>query len=116
MCFCVLSRSSFNNVKNKWYKEIKSQCDPSTPFLIVGTKADVMEDRGVLKQLAAKGSVPVTKEEGQALAEDLGAVGYVECSAKTQVGMKKVFESAVCAVLSKRDRIRAHAYDCCVTM
>ena len=37
-------------------------------------------------------------EEGRRLANELGAVAYVECSALTQEGMKNVFEEVTLSI------------------
>lgn len=42
ICFSLVDRQSFNNVKEKWYPEIASQC-LNVPIL-VGTKLDLVHD------------------------------------------------------------------------
>jgi len=98
VCFSVISRSSFENVKTKWIPEIKHHV-PESPFLLVGTKMDLRNDQEVLKKV----SQPITQEEGAALAKELGARNYVECSALTQDGLKNVFDEAIRAALNKTD-------------
>lgn len=98
VCFNVMSPSSFDNVSSKWMPEIKHHC-PQAPVILVGTKIDLREDKGCLQDLTAKGLQPVKREQGQKLASKLRAARYLECSALTQQGLRKVFDEAVRAVL-----------------
>ena len=44
---------------------------------------------------------PISKSEGKALAETLGAVSYLECSAKrSELGLKAVFDEAIKVALN----------------
>jgi len=53
------------------------------------------DDPAVREKLAKQKMVPVTKESGEKMARDLGAVKYVECSALTQFRLKDVFDEVV---------------------
>lgn len=91
VCFSVTSPASFENVKEKWFPEVHHHC-PGVPCLIVGTQVDLREDSGHLEKLARQKQRPITTEQGERLARELGAVKYVECSALTQRGLKNVFD------------------------
>jgi len=93
MCFSVISPSSFENIKIRWYPELQHHC-PGTPCLLVGTKVDLREDPSVIEGLKSQGLAPITKEQGDHLCKEIGAAGYVECSALTQKGLKQVFDDA----------------------
>jgi cell division control protein 42 len=43
VCFSVTSPASFENVKEKWFPEVRHHC-PGVPCLIVGTQVDLRED------------------------------------------------------------------------
>ena len=43
--------------------------------------------------------IPVTRERAEQVAQDLKLVGYKECSAFTQEGLKDVFDEAIMIAL-----------------
>jgi Ras-related C3 botulinum toxin substrate 1 len=101
ICFSIISPSSFDNVKSKWWPEIQHHA-PDVPIILVGTKSDMRADSSVQQQLAAKGLRMVSVEEAQQRAREIGAVCYKECSALTQDGLKNVFDEAIRASLNKK--------------
>lgn len=90
-------------MKHKWYPEVQHHC-PGTPIILVGLKSDLRDDTQMLAKLREKNLTPITTEEGQALAKAVKALTYVECSAKTQEGVKEVFDHAIKAVLFPKKR------------
>jgi len=100
LCYSIISPSSFENIKSKWYPEIKHHA-PNVPFIIVGTKNDLRQDQTTMNKLASQGQRVVPREEAQALATQLSAVKALECSALTQEGLKTVFDEAIRAALNK---------------
>eukprot|EP00511_Aplanochytrium_stocchinoi_P000616 CAMPEP_0204824240 /NCGR_PEP_ID=MMETSP1346-20131115/2269_1 /ASSEMBLY_ACC=CAM_ASM_000771 /TAXON_ID=215587 /ORGANISM="Aplanochytrium stocchinoi, Strain GSBS06" /LENGTH=169 /DNA_ID=CAMNT_0051951277 /DNA_START=383 /DNA_END=892 /DNA_ORIENTATION=- len=96
ICFSTVERSSFDNVKDRWFPEVSSKLPEKNGMicaLIVGTKIDLREGNGPDKT-KTKVKDPVKIEEGEALAKELG-VTYMECSALTQTGLKEVFTKIV---------------------
>ena len=91
VCFSVTSPASFENVREKWFPEVHHHC-PGVPCLIVGTQVDLRNDESVRDKLAKQKMQPVSKEMGERMAKELGAVRYVECSALTQFKLKDVFD------------------------
>ncbi|KAJ7085629.1 P-loop containing nucleoside triphosphate hydrolase protein [Mycena crocata] len=104
VCFSVTSPASFENVRAKWFPEVHHHC-PGVPCLIVGTQVDLRDDKEVIERLAAGKKhwqqQPVTTEQGETLAREIGAVRYVECSALTQKGLKNVFDEAIVAAIEE---------------
>lgn len=74
------------------------------PILIVGTKVDLRKNEKALAELKMENHVPLTPKDGETLAAELGAVGYMECSALSQVGLKAIFDTAIRRVLSTREK------------
>ncbi|KAL6471484.1 hypothetical protein MHYP_G00201340 [Metynnis hypsauchen] len=96
LCFSISNRSSFDNIKAMWRPEVSQHC-PEVPFLLVGTKKDLRRDRGQ--------RTPVTKQQGEALAKEIKAVKYLECSTvEGGEGVKEVFEEAVRAYLNSKPK------------
>lgn len=91
VCFSVTSPASFENVREKWFPEVHHHC-PGVPCLIVGTQVDLRNDESVREKLSKQKMQPVSKEMGEKMAKELGAVRYVECSALTQFKLKDVFD------------------------
>lgn len=92
-CFSVISPISFDHILHKWYPEIAHHC-PGVPIILVGNKIDLREDPTVLSQLHEQRIAPINKPQGLEMAKRIRAVKYIECSAKTQKGLKDVFHTA----------------------
>jgi len=100
LCFSLVNPVSFSNIKMKWLREVKHHC-PNSKLILVGTKLDVREDKEKLEKLG-DGMKPVDSQDGENLANDIGAIKYMECSALTQKGLKQVFDEAIKAILRPR--------------
>jgi len=98
ICFSLVSPASFENVRAKWFPEVSHHC-PHTPIILVGTKLDLREDPDTIAKLKEKKLVPINYQQGLAMAKEVNAVKYLECSALTQKGLKTVFDDAIRAVL-----------------
>ena len=68
-------------------------------MVLVGTKLEKRGDKAKIEELKARGLKPITYAEGLQLRTEIGAVKYHECSAKTLVGLKEVFDDAVRAAI-----------------
>lgn len=103
VCFSVVEPTSLQNVQNKWLIELKQYVkDPV--MILVGLKKDLRTDESTLQELSSRSESPVTPEQGQAKATEIHAVGYCECSAKLQDGVKPVFDLALTTALKPKKR------------
>lgn len=68
--------------------------------MLVGTKADLRVVKSMVDELKKNNEEPVTKEQGEMMAQQIGAMKYIECSAKTQDNLSQVFEEAVRCVIN----------------
>lgn len=78
---------------------MKHHC-PKATMLVVGTKIDLRDDAETIEKLRLRGQMPLSIEDGQQLAKEIGAIGYAECSALTQKGIKQLFDEAILAVIN----------------
>ncbi|RDD42083.1 Ras-related C3 botulinum toxin substrate 1 [Trichoplax sp. H2] len=98
ICFSLISPSSYENVRAKWYPEVRHHC-PDVPIILVGTKLDLRDHKETVEKLKEKNHVPISYQSGLQMSKEIGAVKYLECSALTQHGLKVVFDEAIRAVL-----------------
>lgn len=103
ICFSIDDQLTFNNV-GKWYYEAR-QHDKTVPILLVGAKRD-MREVGIDSESCVKYSDAV------ATANMIGAAGYVECSALTNDGVKKVFDDALQMVLFPWSKLPVESTAC----
>lgn len=82
---------------SKWYPEVLHFC-PTTPIILVGLKSDLRNKRTCIELLKTQGLTPITPEQGQGVAQRMGAI-YVECSSKEMRGVDEVFAKAVDTVI-----------------
>ncbi len=89
MCFSLTNRASFENVRTMWRPELGAIA-PRAPIVLVGTKAD-LKSKG--EAVSGKGEA-VSDGEARAMASQIGAFAYEECSTLTQQGLRAVFDAA----------------------
>uniref|UniRef100_A0A1I7S7M4 Ras family protein n=1 Tax=Bursaphelenchus xylophilus TaxID=6326 RepID=A0A1I7S7M4_BURXY len=100
LCFSVVKPETFDSIRNFWYLEVIEHCQKWPTIILVGTMVDLREDPDTVADLQERGKQPITCEQGMRLAKDIKAARYLECSAKTKVGISTVFHEAVRAVLA----------------
>jgi Ras family protein A len=106
----------------QWISEVLHFCQ-GLPIILVGCKKDLRHDPKTIEELHKTSQKPVTPEQvreysesrtgitwkklfinfdvlqGEEVRKKIGAYKYLECSARTNEGVREVFESATRAAL-----------------
>lgn len=86
-CFSMADRESFYNIQDVWVPEIRRYLGNKKQMILLGTQSDCANKSSEEKR--------VQTDEGSRLADEIGAVSFLECSAYDQTSVTKVFESIV---------------------
>ncbi|TSR39601.1 Rho-related GTP-binding protein Rho6 [Bagarius yarrelli] len=101
LCFDISRPDTVESGLKKWKTEIMDFC-PNTRILLVGCKTDLRTDVCTLMELSSQKQTPITQEQGSAMAKQLGAEAYLECSAFTsEKSIHSVFRTAAMACINK---------------
>ncbi|KAN0041796.1 hypothetical protein ACTFIV_004346 [Dictyostelium citrinum] len=111
LCFSVVNRDSFDNVKYKWLPELKAN-SPGTPFILVGTKTDMRDQQTGGSPTNTTSSPPIagnnqtlnniiTFKEGQKRAKEIKAFNYMECTSRDSTSVAKVVLEAINIIIEK---------------
>ncbi|NXD58740.1 RND1 protein, partial [Corvus moneduloides] len=94
-------KSSSVPLTPQWKTEILDYC-PNTRVLLIGCKTDLRTDLSTLLELSHQKQAPISYEQGCAAARQLGAEGYLECSAFTsEKSVHSIFRTVSGICLSK---------------
>ncbi|RWA09418.1 hypothetical protein EKO27_g5683 [Xylaria grammica] len=104
LCFSVSSVESFDSVRTQWITQIRLYTR-GAPLILVGTKTDRRVGAGLWAPLYPNLETRITATEGAMTATGIGAIRYVECSAKTGQGINGVFKEGVRAVFDRRETV-----------
>lgn len=84
------------------------------PIILVGLKKDLREDPVAIEEMRKKSLRFVTEHDGEAIAREVGAKKYLECSSLSGEGVDDVFEAATRAALLTFEK--SEGSGCCVIL
>ncbi|KAL9649093.1 hypothetical protein ABK040_008470 [Willaertia magna] len=103
IAFSLANDESYANVQTKWLPEIKHYC-AKVPYIIVGTKKDILNNKKEVENLKKVGINTIKKEDALRFASKLGCFTYCECSSVTLEGIPDVFKMAVEAAFDGKQK------------
>ncbi|XP_055957879.1 cdc42 homolog [Patella vulgata] len=98
VCFSVVQPESLTHVRQHWLPHIKKMA-PSIPFILVGTMADLRQADVVLNDLSESGQKVISQQDGEEMAQALGASCYVECSPDVEKNVRRLLNNALTSVI-----------------
>uniref|UniRef100_A0A3Q1F0X7 GTP-binding protein rhoA-like n=1 Tax=Acanthochromis polyacanthus TaxID=80966 RepID=A0A3Q1F0X7_9TELE len=114
ICYDVMSPSSFDNVFQRWYPEVKQIC-VGVPIILVGCKTDLRSDKFLEEELWSLGQNYIKYTQGEEARRKINAAAYLECSAKCNENVQNVFREATKQALMAtrvKDRVRKSESRC----
>lgn len=102
VCYDLTQKETLENCENKWKGEL-DYFMKNTPFILVGCKMDLRAEMG------GYGDSIVSTEMGQETANKLGAMAFIETSAKKGDNVNELFEQAARLTVKS-----AQSSGCCV--
>lgn len=114
LCFSIDSHDSLENVQLKWVGEIADHCE-GVKLVLVALKCDLRNHEEENAEDDAfnpyQSQSPynqnkrlISYEEGLAVAKKVGALRYLECSAKKNRGVNEAFSEAARCALNARPK------------
>lgn len=97
----------------QWIEEANERC-PNVPIILVGLKKDLRDDPVAVEEMRKKSLKFVTERQGEAVAQEVGARKYLECSSLSGEGVDDVFEAATRAALLTFEK--GEGGGCCVVL
>ncbi|KAH8834835.1 P-loop containing nucleoside triphosphate hydrolase protein [Flagelloscypha sp. PMI_526] len=94
LCFSLVDLRSFQAVIHEWHPAIM-KWEPRVKFLLVGTKSDAEMPEADLDKLRLQHVGPIQREQCHALAREIGAHAYIECSAMEGHGIQELLDALV---------------------
>ena len=77
LCYSVIQPQTLDQVQTVWASALAKY---NRPIILLGTKTDMRDNAELRERLSRKQLVPVTREQGQKVAQQMGALSFYEVS------------------------------------
>jgi len=114
ICFSVDDPKSLENVTARWYPEV-AHFAQGVPILLLGCKTDLRPSQEGEEGLDSNvgGASDVVRVQANAVADAIGAVRYLECSALTKQGVPEFLQASGEIAASWNPRLHSRRHGSC---
>jgi len=92
VCYSTVNEGSYEAITEKWFEELERYIK-DVPIVLVGTKVDMREEG--IPDLDEEVCTPISAEQGEELAQEIGAKAFIETSSKTRHNLLELFDQAI---------------------
>ncbi|KAK1772427.1 P-loop containing nucleoside triphosphate hydrolase protein [Phialemonium atrogriseum] len=103
LCFSLESDASLQSMIRQWPGELRANL-VEAPCFVAGLKRDLRPTCPTLRLRFLNEAIPVSHDEGEKAALQIGAEAYFECSGKTGDGVQDMFRDVARLALQHRAR------------
>ena len=112
LTFSLNKLKDVSHIKKKWFNEVQNYC-PNASILLIGTNLDKREDLSYDHNVVNKSTIDyhrrkdedmVSYSKGLTIAKEIGAISYIESSAKNEVGFQEIKDQILRSYLIRNRR------------
>ncbi|KAJ1034854.1 hypothetical protein NDA13_001108 [Ustilago tritici] len=113
LCFSTDNPVSLENVESRWLPEIRDHC-PGVKVILVALKCDLRDAPEIAEKRLAGAPLPLTYNDGVAVAKRIKASRYLECSAKMNLGVDEAFVEIANVAIGSRAKGKGSSNTGCI--
>ena len=116
--FSLNKLKDVSHIKKKWFNEVQNYSSNAS-ILLIGTNLDKREDLSYDHNVVNKSTIDyqrrkeedmVSYSKGLTIAKEIGAISYIESSAKNDVGFKEIKDQILRSYLKRNRRYGKRKY------
>ena len=110
--FSLNKLKDVSHIRGKWFNEVQNYCSNAS-IILIGTNLDKREDLSYNHHVVNNSSIDyqrrkdedmVSYSKGLTIAKEIGAISYIESSAKNDVGFQEIKDQILRSYLSRNRR------------
>jgi GTPase SAR1 family protein len=103
LLYDISDRNSFDSIRTQWCDGARLNANENVIFAVIGMKTDLTPNQTGETMIRE-----VTLEEGEALAEEISAMFFMECSSKTGENVEMIVMRLVVALVHRFETLSSN--------